>query len=149
MGDVLWSVHCVGAVRTLLRKFGVVWHNKRETLAVDNMPVQRVELQVGQNPSGAMFLLIESPSIRTWTHDIASSVRSMSDTGKLKVDHDSQSQRVHRESESDRRTNFAMYPAGTHDTAITPSPKSAIAPTKNTARKNARKQADPVSSPAP
>ena len=46
MGNVTWSVHRVGAVRAFLRKFGVVWHNKRETLAVDNMPMERVELQV-------------------------------------------------------------------------------------------------------
>lgn len=45
VGDVLWSVHRVGVVRALLRKFSVVRHNKRETLAVDDVPVKHVDLR--------------------------------------------------------------------------------------------------------
>lgn len=44
VGDVLRRVHCVGAVRAVLRNFGVVWHDEREAMAVDDVPVERVEL---------------------------------------------------------------------------------------------------------
>ena len=93
VGDIVWSVHRVWAVRALLRKFRVVRHDKRETLAVDNMPVERVELRSFKPIRRKVLSIVSSRCIvdvRTWTHDIASSVRSMSDTGKLKVDHDSQ-----------------------------------------------------------
>ena len=42
--DVVWGVHRVGAVCAPLREFGVLRHDKWETLAVDDMPVERVEL---------------------------------------------------------------------------------------------------------
>ena len=53
VGDVLWGVHRLGAVRALLRDFRVIGHNEREALAVDDMPVERVDLGFGRSPSGA------------------------------------------------------------------------------------------------
>ena len=44
VGDVLRCVHCVCAVRTVSRNFGVVGHDEREALTVDDVPVERVEL---------------------------------------------------------------------------------------------------------
>jgi hypothetical protein len=44
VGNVLWCVHCVCAVRTVSRNFGVARHDEREALAVDDVPVERVEL---------------------------------------------------------------------------------------------------------
>jgi hypothetical protein len=53
VGDVLRGVHSLGAVRALLRDFRVIGHYEREALAVDDMPVERVDLGFGRSPSGA------------------------------------------------------------------------------------------------
>jgi hypothetical protein len=84
--DVLRGVNLVGAIRALLREVCEFGYDEREALAVDDVPVERVDLR-----SGACQGLTRSPTDngarrkdrRTWTHDIASSVRSMSETGKL------------------------------------------------------------------
>ena len=85
VGNVLRGVHRFGAVRTLLRNFLVIGHDEREALAVDDMPVECIELNAIAPASDAHFfpLRVRKHSIRTWTQDIASSVRSMSDSGKL------------------------------------------------------------------
>ena len=46
VGDVLRGVHRLGAVRTLLRDFCVIGHDEREALAVDDMPMRRVDLGI-------------------------------------------------------------------------------------------------------
>jgi hypothetical protein len=52
VGDVLRGVLRLGAVRALLRDFLVIGHNEREALAVDDMPVERVDLRFRRSPSG-------------------------------------------------------------------------------------------------
>jgi hypothetical protein len=85
--NVFWGVNCVGAVRALLRYVAESGHDEREALAIDDVPVKSIDLR-----SGLRQCLTRSPTDsrgarrkdrRTWTHDIASSVRSMSETGKL------------------------------------------------------------------
>ena len=44
VGDVLWRVHRFGAVCALVRNVLVIRHDEREALAVDDMPVERIEL---------------------------------------------------------------------------------------------------------
>ena len=45
MGDVLRGVDGVGAICALLRDVRVIGHDEREALAVDDMPVERIDLQ--------------------------------------------------------------------------------------------------------
>jgi hypothetical protein len=51
-GEVLRHVHRLGAVRANVRDFRVIGHNEREALAVDDMPVERVDLGFSRSPSG-------------------------------------------------------------------------------------------------
>jgi hypothetical protein len=44
VGDVLRSVYCIGAVRPLLCNVLEIRHDEGEALAVDDMPVERIEL---------------------------------------------------------------------------------------------------------
>ena len=50
-------VHRFGAVRTLLRNFFVIGHDEQEALAVDDMPVERIELNAIAPASDAGFFL--------------------------------------------------------------------------------------------
>lgn len=45
VGDVLRGVDGVGAICALLRDVRVIGHDEREALAVDDMPVERIDLQ--------------------------------------------------------------------------------------------------------
>ena len=49
---VLRHVHRLGAVRAVVRDFRVIGHNEREALAVDDMPVERVDLGFSRSLSG-------------------------------------------------------------------------------------------------
>jgi len=84
VGDVLWGVHRIGAVRALLRNVLVIRHDEREALAVDDMPVERIELRNRNSSDARSSYRALDEYRRTWTQDIASSVRSMSDNGKLR-----------------------------------------------------------------
>ena len=46
MCDVLWGVDRVGAVRAFLRDVGESGYDKREALAVDDVPVERIDLHI-------------------------------------------------------------------------------------------------------
>jgi hypothetical protein len=81
VGDVLPGIHRTRAVRALLRNILVIGHDEREALAVDDVPVERIELRRNRKPKCRALDEIYGP---TWTQDIASSVRSMSDNGKLR-----------------------------------------------------------------
>ena len=50
-GEVL-VLRRLGAVRAVVRDFRVIGHNKREALAVDDMPMERVDLGFSRSPSG-------------------------------------------------------------------------------------------------
>lgn len=45
VGDVLRSVHRIGAVRALLCNVPEIGHDEREALAIDDMPVEHIELR--------------------------------------------------------------------------------------------------------
>ena len=47
----MWAKSC-GAVRAVVRDFRVIGHSEREALAVDDMPVERVDLGFSRSPSG-------------------------------------------------------------------------------------------------
>jgi len=146
VGDVLWSVHRVGAVCAPLRKFGVVRHDKREALAVDNMPVERVELRSVESHQVRRSSYCE---FKIYAREPMTSPRAYVQghpPGSLRWTMKAKSTRGKRK-RKDRRTNFAMYPARSPDTAIIHSQVSHR--TSHKSSTDARKQANPVSSQAP
>ncbi len=81
--DILCGIHRISAVRALLRNVLVIGYDEREALAVNDMPMERVELR-NRYSSDRTRCALEDKQRHTWIQDIESSVRSMSDTGKLK-----------------------------------------------------------------
>ena len=55
MSDVLRHVHCVRVVRTVLCNFSVVGHDEWEALAINDMPVERVELVSFGQPKEVIY----------------------------------------------------------------------------------------------